>query len=209
MFDIEYKGGNAVVIATKKIKIMIDPKLSELGLKDPTTKDAVVVATDPQLAIRSDDSLVTIDGPGEYEMSDVSIKAIAVDRYDTPKGSKELTMYRIEIGDIRIAVLGNIAPELTENQLETLGMVDMVVLPVGAGGTLSATQASQLVRTIDAKVVVPVHYADKALTYGEPQEGLDAFEKEFGGEIEQTPKYKVKSSASIPVVNTIIEISRS
>jgi len=209
MFDIEYKGGNAVVVTTKKIKIMIDPKLSELGLKDPTTKDAVVLATDPQLVIRSDDSLVTIDGPGEYEMSDVSIKAIAVDRYDTPKGSKELTMYRIEIGEVRIAILGNIAPELTDNQLETLGMVDMVILPVGAGGTLNATQATQLVRTIDAKVVVPVHYADSMLSYNEPQEGLDAFEKEFGGEVEQTSKYKVKSSASIPVTNTIIEISRS
>lgn len=209
MFEIEYKGGNAVIIATKKVKVMIDPKLSILGLKDPVVKGVLVVATDPELVIRSDDSLLTIDGPGEYEVSDVSIKAIAVDRHGSASGSRELTMYRLEIGDVRIAVLGNVAPELSESQQEALGVIDMAILPVGGGDTLSATQAVKLARTIEAKVVVPVHYADGALKYLEAQEGLDAFVKEFNAEVETVSKYKVKSSASIPAASTIIEITRS
>ncbi len=209
MFEIEYKGGNAVVVATKKVKLMIDPKLSIVGLKDPTTNDAVVVATDPELAIRSDDSLLTIDGPGEYEVSDISIKAIAVDRHGSASGSKELTMYRLAIGDVRIAVFGNVSPELSETQQEALGVIDMAILPVGGGGTLNATEAAKLARMIEAKVVVPVHYADGALKYAEAQENFDVFVKEFNGEVEPVAKYKVKSSAAIPIVNTIIEITRS
>jgi len=209
MFDIEYKGANAVVITTKKIKLLVDPKLSVVGLKDLATKDNVVIATDREFALYADDLLLTIDGPGEYEVSDVSVKAIAVDRHGSANGSKELTMYRIEIGDVRIAVLGNIAPELSETQQEALGVIDMAIMPVGGGGTLSALQAANLARTIEAKVIIPVHYADSAITYAEPQESLDAFKKEFNSEVEQTAKYKVKASASIPSANTIVEISRS
>lgn len=209
MFDIEYKGGNAVVITTKKIKVMIDPKVSDLGLKDPATKGAVVVATDPALAIHSDDSQLTIDGPGEYEISDVSIKAIAVDRHGAASGSKELTMYRIEISDTRIAVLGNVAPELSETQQESLGVIDMIILPVGGADTLTPAEAVKLTRTVEAKAVLPVHYADSAIKYAEPQEELAVFIKEFNGEIETTSRYKVKSSATIPTANTIIEITRS
>lgn len=209
MFEIEYKGGNAVVITTKKVKVMIDPKRSVVGLKDPTTKGAVVVATDPNLALYSDESALTIDGPGEYEVSDVSIKAIAVDRYGSASGSREQTMYRLEIGDVRLAVLGNIVSDLTENQQEALGIIDMVILPVGGGGTLNATEAAKLARAIEAKVVIPVHYADSTLAYAEPQESLEVFKKEFSAEVEQVAKYKVKSSTTIPTANTIIEIARS
>lgn len=209
MFDIEYKGGNAVVITTKKIKILVDPKISVVGLKDLAIKDSVVVATDRELALYADDSLLTIDGPGEYEVSDVSIKAVAVDRHGSASGSKELTMYRLEIGEVRIAVLGNIAPELSETQQEALGVIDIAIVPVGGGATLNALQAANLARTIEAKVVIPVHYADSAIAYAEPQESLDAFKKEFNSEIEQVTKYKVKSPSSIPTANTIVEISRS
>lgn len=209
MFDIEYKGGNAVVIATKKTKVMIDPRLSVVGLKDPSVTDAVVLATDPELAIRSDDSALTVDGPGEYEISDISVRAIAADRYGAAQGSKDLTIYRIEVGDVRIVILGNIRAELSEGQLEALGVVDIVILPVGGGDTLNAVEATQLVRAVDAKVVVPVHYADKGLKYDAPQDELEVFSKEYNGSIEQVGKYKVKSAASIPQASTIVEIARA
>ncbi len=33
MFEIEYKGANSVIISSKKASIVIDPKLSLVGLK--------------------------------------------------------------------------------------------------------------------------------------------------------------------------------
>lgn len=209
MFDIEYKGGNAVVITTKKTKVMIDPKVSQIGLKDLSVKGAVVLATGPEHLVAADDSLLVIDGPGEYEVSDVSIRAVAADRYGTSKGSREATIYRVEVGDVRIAVLGNIASELSETQLEALGVIDMIILPVGGGDTLNATEATQLVRTIEAKVVIPVHYADSALSYEAPQDTLETFKKEYGGEVEQVGKYKVKAGTALPAAATVIELTRS
>lgn len=211
MFDIEYKGGNTIVIATKKSKLVTDPKLSVVGLKDMPTKDAIVVATEARFALNNEDALLNIEGPGEYELADFSIRGIATRRHlDSAEQGNHSTIYRVEVGDVRIAILGNIDSKLSETLLEEIGVVDLVILPVGGNGyTLDATSAAHLIRAIDAKVVIPIHYADSALSYEVIQDDLEVFKKEFGGEVEQTPKLKVKSVSTLPTVQTIIELTRS
>ena len=132
MLDIEYKGGNTVIIATKKTTLAVDPKLSLLGLKDAKTKDAVELATEERFAVANPEARLIIDQPGEYEVGDYTIRGIAATRHiDTPESEQLSTVYRIECGDIRVAVIGNIAPELTDAQLEALGVIDIVIIPVG------------------------------------------------------------------------------
>lgn len=212
MFDIEYKGGNAVVVTTKKTSLVFDPKLSVMGLKDMVVKDGIQVATEARFMVNSDDYRLSIESPGEYEVADVSLRGIAAQRHiDTEADTVNSTIYQVEIGGIRIAVLGNIAPKLTEDQLEAIGVVDIVVIPVGGNGyTLDATAAALLVRQLEPKVVVPVHYADGALSYEVPQEKLEAFTTELGAPVEEVgAKYKVKSVASLPQVLTVVPITRS
>lgn len=211
MFDIEYKGGNAVVIATKKSTAVFDPKLSLVGLKDVAVKDAVEIATESRFALNSLTAKLHIEGPGEYEVGDFSVRATAAIRHIDASDAKPLsTMYRVEIGDVRLAVLGNIESKLTEDQLESLGVIDLLILPVGGGGyTLDATSAAAIVRQIGPKAVIPVHYADSALQYEVPQDTLEVFTKELAAPVETVSKYKVKSAASIPQVLTVIELTRS
>ena len=211
MFDIEYKGGNTIVIATKKSKLITDPKLSLVGIRDMPTKDAVVLATEARFALNNEDALLNIEGPGEYELADFSIRGIATRRHlDSAEQGNHSTIYRVEVGDVRMAILGNIDGKLSETLLEEIGVVDLVILPVGGNGyTLDATSAAHLIRAIDAKVVIPIHYADPALSYEVIQDDLEVFKKEFGGEVEQTPKLKVKSVSTLPTVQTIIELTRS
>jgi hypothetical protein len=212
MFDIVYKGGNGVVIATKKSTLVIDPKLSAVGLKDYSVKDAVELATEPRLALDSPGAQLAIEGPGDYEVGDFSIQGVSAIRHiDTESDEKIATIYRLEVGEVRIALLGNISPVLNEDQLEALGVVDIVILPVGGGGlTLDATSAASLVRQIDPKVVIPTHYSDSSLTYEMPQSPLELFAKELGSPVEAVGnRYKVKGISSLSPVLTIVEITRS
>lgn len=212
MFDIEYKGGNGIVIATKKNVAVIDPKLSLIGQKDLKTQDAVEIATEARFALGGETARLAVEGPGDYEIGDFSIHGVRATRHlDTEADEPISTMYRIEIGDVRIAVIGNIMPKLSEDQQEALGIVDILIVPVGGGGyTLDATSASAVVRQINPKVVIPVHYFDDALAYEVPQDTLDVFTKELGAPVENAgTKYKIKTSSNIPQVLTVVEVARS
>lgn len=211
MFEIEYKGGNAVVIASKKTSLVVDPGLTTVGLKDVKTKGSVEIATDTRFSTRSLDARITIDSPGEYEVGDFTIRGIAAQRHiDTPEDEKSSTIYRVECGGVAIGVVGNIAPGLSDSQLESLGVVDVLIIPVGGGGyTLDATSATALTRTIDPKIVVPVHYRDAAIQYEVPQDEVEVFVKELGAPSETVAKLKIKNESSIPQTLTTVVVSRS
>lgn len=212
MFDIEYKGGNTVIVATKKVSVVIDPKQSVLGLKDLVVKDAVQLATEARFAVESDSYRLRIESPGEYEIADVSIRGVSARRHiDTDTDAPASTMYQLEIGGVRIAALGNVAPQFSDDQLEAIGVVDIVILPVGGGGyTLDATAAAALVRQLEPKVVIPVHYADTALAYEVPQDTIDTFTSELGAPVENVgSKYKVKAISAIPQTLTTVVLDRS
>ena len=211
MFDIEYKGANCLVITTKGLTIVTDPRLSLVGLKDQPVKERLVVATEDRFVVDDDTAKLVINGPGEYEVGPAALIGRSVVRHiDAPDQGKLSTMYRMEIGDIRLAIVGNIAPNLSEDDLEALGVVDILIIPVGGTGyTLDATNATKLVRKIEPKVIIPVHYEDKGLNYEVPQEGLELFIKEMGVDVEKMLKYKVKAATSIPATMTIVELERS
>jgi len=212
MFDIEYKGGNGIVIATKKTTAVIDPKLSLIGLKDKSVKGAVEIATEPRFVVDSEEAALVIEGPGDYEIGDFSIHGVSAWRHiDTEADEKIATIYRIEVGEARIALLGNITPKLSEDQLEEIGVVDILIVPVGGGGyTLDATSAAAVVRQIDPKVVIPVHFADSNLSYEVPQDTIETFTKELGAPVEEVgAKYKVKGASSLPAALTVVQVERS
>lgn len=210
MFEIEYKGGNTVVITTKNAKIITDPKLSLVGLKDSAVKDVIELVTEERFAVNNPEARLMIDGPGDYGVAELDIHGVAARRHiDTETEGMASTIYRIEVGDARVGVLGNISEKLSEEQLEELGVIDVLVIPVGGGGyTLDATAATNLVRHIDPKVVIPIHYKDSNLKYEVPQDDLSVFIKELGAPVETVNKYKFKPGVGVTQL-TVVEVTRN
>lgn len=211
MFDIEYKGANSVIIATKKSTLVTDPKLSLVGLKDVSTKDAVELATEARFATNSENARLNIEGPGEYGVGDFDIKGVPAQRHlDSASEPFISTIYRVEVNEVRIAILGNIYEKLSEKQLEEIGLIDILIVPVGGSGyTLDATGAATITRSIDPKVVIPVHYADEGIKYEVAQDTFETFAKELGGTVEEMPKFKLKQAALLPPVLTIVKLARA
>ena len=174
MFDIEYKGANTIVFATKKVRVVFDPNLAVVGAKNVSVKDSVEVATEDRFTVTDPAPRLLLNGPGEYEVGDVAISGIPARRHiDTDADGKKSTIYKISVGDVRGVVIGNIQPKLSDDQLEDIGVVDFAIIPVGGSGyTLDAVSASSMVRQLDPKVVIPVHYADSSINYKVPSAGV-------------------------------------
>lgn len=211
MFELEYKGANCVIITAKKAKLVTDPKLSLVGLKDVSTKDAVELATEARFSTDNQESRLSIEGPGEYGIAGFDIKGIACQRHlDSEDKEKLSTMYRIEIGELRVGLIGNIYEKLTDEQLEELGLIDILIIPVGGNGyTLDATGAANLVRMIDPKIVIPIHYADSTIKYEVPQNDIKLFIAELGAPVEKVSKFKLKQLPISQPTLSIVEVERS
>ena len=211
MFEVEYKGGNCVVLSTKKTTMVADPKLSVVGLKDVKTKDEIEIVTEPRFIVDNSEARVIIQAPGEYEVGDFFIRAAAATRHlDMETEAKLSTLYHIDTGDVRIGLIGNVKNKLDDDQLETIGVIDILIIPVGGGGyTLDATNAASIVRQVEPKVVIPIHYADSGLRYEVPQDTLETFTKELGAPVEQMDKFKLKGAAALPSALTVVALRRS
>jgi L-ascorbate metabolism protein UlaG (beta-lactamase superfamily) len=211
MFEIEYKGANSVIISTKKSKIVIDPNISAFGLKNPSVTGMVELVTEERFSLQDAHPELLIDGPGEYGVSGFDIRGIAARRHmDDVADGKVATIYRIEIDDARIGVIGNVWGKLSDEQFESLGLIDVLILPVGGNGyTLDAVAAAGLVGLIEPKVVIPIHYADSGIKYEVPQGELSLFVSELGAPKEVVSKFKLKTLSALPLKTTVFELERS
>lgn len=191
--DIQYFGGNCVRITTKQASIVTDGNLDTIGIKPITKADDIVLLS---AGGTSKTGKFVIDQPGEYEISKVSIQGIPARAHMDEQDKKTATIYKLTANDIRVCVIGHVHPDLDEDQLESIGTVDVLLVPVGGNGyTLDATGALQVIKSIEPKIVIPVHYADSKLKYEVPQAELTDALKNMSLEPKETlPKLKLKSS---------------
>jgi L-ascorbate metabolism protein UlaG (beta-lactamase superfamily) len=191
--ELQYYGANCLRLSAKKAQIVVDDNLAKLGLKSVTKPTDISLRTSRQFPEHAD-SVFKTEMPGEYEVAGVVIHGIAARSHMDEEGKQSAVIYTIQADDTKVAILGHIYPELSEQQLEQIGLVDVAVVPVGGNGyTLDGAGALKVIKQIEPKVVIPTHYADKAIMYEVPQTGLADAVKNLGMEISETVgKYKVK-----------------
>jgi len=136
-----------------------------------------------------------IRGPGEYEVAGISV--IGVPAYhDSEKGAKHgrNTIYLIEIDDVRICHLGDLGHLLDDAEAEAISAPDVLLVPVGGRTTINAAQAAGVVRQLEPRYVVPMHYAIPGLKL--ELDPLDRFLKEMAvAASEPQPKLSVQASS--------------
>ncbi len=204
--EFQLLGGNAVQISAKNARVLVDP----LGAKpevEPDKKINIILATQERFAGDHGEAFV-INGPGEYEISGISVNGIAARAHTDSEDEQTATIFKVMNNTVHIAILGHIDPNIADDELEKIGRIDILFVPVGGNGyTLDAIGAAKVIRAIEPKVVIPTHYAQKGVTYEVPQAELDLFLKEMGvSEHEQTDKYKIKGE--LPERLTVVELTR-
>ncbi len=205
--ELQFYGANCVAVSGKNVRLVIDDNLASLGAKSVTKDSDVVLVTSPiiKLAEKASPKLL-IDGPGEYEVSDVSVYGIAARGHMDEAGSLKATMYKLVYNEVSVLITGHIYPELSEQQLEQIGEVDAMLVPVGGNGyTLDAVGALKLVRSIEPRLVIPTHYDDKSLKFEVPQQPLGQAIKELAMEPQETTaKLKLKPGELSDVTQLVV-----
>ncbi len=172
--DMQFYGADCVVLSGKQARVVIDDNLATLGAKDVVKDGDVCLFTSVEHPTVSAKPKLVLDMPGEYEVNNISILGVQTRGHMDEEGKKTATMYKITWGETRVLVVGHVFPRLSEDQLEAIGIVDVMFVPVGGNGyTLDATGALQLIKAVEPKIVIPTHYEDARLHYEVPQVGQE------------------------------------
>lgn len=203
--ELQYFGANCVKITSRKFSIVVDDNLDQVGLKS-ITKPADISLRTSLIFPEHKLAAFTAETAGEYEISGAVIHGIAARGHMDEKGTMSAVIYTIEGEDAKIGVLGHIFPALSEEQLEQIGLLDAVIVPVGGNGyTLDGIGALSVIKQIEPKLVIPTHYADKAIKYEVPQAELTDAVKGLGMEVAETiAKYKVRASEPTDTTKLIV-----
>ena len=146
-----------------------------------------------------------IEGPGEYEIGGVFITGVQTDGRKNDKEQPRNTLYVFDYDGITIAHLGDLRAVPSRAQIDALGTVNVVLVPVGAGGGLSAAKAAEVVSVLEPNLVIPMHYATPAGTLS--LDPLEKFIKEMGlGTIEAEDSLKVLKS-SLPEETHVVVLT--
>lgn len=191
--DMQFYGANCVVLTGKQARVVVDDTMADNGGKSVAKDGDICLFTAPHTESPAAAKLV-IDMPGEYEASGVSIFGIQARAHMDEADKQTATMYKINWGDTTVLVVGHVYPKLSDADLEAIGLVDVMFVPVGGNGyTTDATGALQLIKQVEPKIVIPTHYAESGVKYEVPQAPLDEALKTLGMEPkETTKKYQFK-----------------
>lgn len=200
--DITWLGHSCFKISGAQATVITDPYSPDLGysLGKPTARIVTVSHQHPGhgyvQGVGGEPKLVT--GPGEYEISGVLIIGMAT-FHDVEQGKSrgKNTIYLIEVDEVSVCHLGDLGHVLTAEQVEGLGNVDVLLVPVGGVSTIDAPVAAEVVRQLEPKVVIPMHYKTEALNW--KLEPVDRFLKEMGvKEVASMPKLSF-TKAKLPL----------
>lgn len=175
-FRITNQGGHLTVIT--------DPFEKKIGLNPPRGSADVVIVSHDHFDHNNTKAIggepFIIDGPGEYETKGVSINGIS-SFHDEKKGEErgQNTIYLIEMDNIRVCHMGDFGQEkLSDRQLESIGQVDVLIIPVGGNYTIDGVQAAKIAKQIEPSLIIPMHYKIPGLTADIV--GPEKFLKEMG-----------------------------
>lgn len=185
--DIYWLGQACFRIRAKFATIIIDPfDPGFTGLSLPKDLEADIALSSHEHQDHSNleavlGNPVKIAGPGEYEAHGVTVNGIEV-FHDTKLGSErgKNTVYHLEVDGLNIVHLGDLGHLLSEQQVEAVGLTDILMVPVGGTYTIDAKDAAEVVAQLEPPITIPMHYLTPGLKF--PLDSVDLFLKEMGAE---------------------------
>ena len=200
---ITWYGHSCFRLESKDLSVLIDPFSPEIGLRPPKIKDAVVLVSHGHYDHNNIEGLpresFLAKGPGEYEIKGIFIRGIQ-SFHDKSQGQERglNTIYSIKMEDMNLVHLGDFGQEKpSEEQIEKMGDVDILMIPIGGTYTLNYKEAVEAIQEIESKIVIPMHYKIPGLKID--LDGPEKFLKEMSLTPEKAEKVWKIQKKNLPV----------
>lgn len=145
-------------------------------------------------------------GPGEYELGEVFITGVQTNGKKKTEGEIKNTLYLIDYNGVTVAHLGNMNHVPSQTEIEALGSVNVVLVPVGDGNGLNASKASEIISLLAPNLVIPMHY--KTPESKIELDDLDKFLKQMGvNEVLAQDSLKIDSAKSLTENTKVIVLN--
>jgi L-ascorbate metabolism protein UlaG (beta-lactamase superfamily) len=198
MAEIKWYGHACFRVRSREATILTDPIPRSMGYKvEKQRVDIVTISHDhpghTNLGMVTGEPKL-VNGPGEYEMNEVFITGIQT-YHDDQKGAEQgrNTAYLFELEELIICHLGDLGHALSEDQVESMSSVDILIIPVGGGPVLDATRAVEVIAQLDPRIVIPMQFQTDI--GDRDRDPLDRFLKEMGiQEVDPRDKLTVRRS---------------
>ena len=166
--EIKWFGQSCFLITSENgTKILTDPFKNMLGYKLPEI-EADIVSTSHNHSDHNNinavkGSFTHVSELGTFVVNGIDIKGVATFHDKTLGGKRgKNTVYNFSIDGINICHCGDLGHVLTDTQINEIGTVDILLLPVGGRATIDALDAVQVMKQMNPAIVIPMHYRTKA-----------------------------------------------
>lgn len=208
---ITWYGHSCFKIQSGDLVIVTDPFAKEIGLTPPRVRTDMVTVSHGHFDHNNAEALTgepfVITGPGEYEVKGVYVHGVET-FHDTDQGASRglNTIYSIKIEDLVIAHMGDFGEgELRPETADELEGIDILMIPVGGTYTIDAKAAAKMVKRLEPRFVIPMHYSIKGLSF--KLDGTEAFLKEMGaGTVEPVDKFTIRKKDIGPEEKTDVVV---
>jgi len=173
--------------------LKLKAEIVTVSCNDPVHNHSKAVKGDP----------LVITGPGEYEVSGVFITGMHTASEKKSTDGLRNTLYIMDFGTLTVAHLGRVSHSPTQSDVESLGSVNIALVPVGDGASLNAAKAAEVISMLEPNIVIPMHYAIPASQAN--LEPLSKFLKEMGlTDVQPQPSLKVPNLNALPEETQVV-----
>ena len=208
--EIIWYGHSCFRLRAKEGTVVTDPFSKEIGYNLPRlTADIVTISHDHPghnnaAAIKGNPRI--IKNPGEYEVKGIFIFGVQT-YHDRRKGRDRggNTVYIFEMEGLSIGHLGDLGHIPTQDQMDLLSDLDILLIPVGGKSTLNAAMAAEVINLIEPRIVIPMHYRTPQVKM--KLDSVDIFLKEMGVKAGEPPPSLKVTPSSLPEDTQIVLLS--
>jgi L-ascorbate metabolism protein UlaG (beta-lactamase superfamily) len=208
--DIIWSGHSCFTLRGKGTTLVLDPCPAPLGCVSRWGKPHAVLMSHyhPGHSAHEDipQSAMRVQEPGEYEIGGAFITGIG-SFHDSEEGETRgrNTIYVIEMEGLILCHVGDLGHPPAVQSIKEIGAIDILFVPVGDVSTLSVTEARNLVRSLQPRYVLPMHY--KTGTARPELEPVETFLTAMGVTEPDTRAKLVVTATSLPLNTQVVVLT--